>query len=178
MHSETSETPVDPCCKALLAVLTPEPAWDPGLIEAVEAMFGPVDYRSSFHPFDGGGYYDDEMGGPLHRGLLSFRGLRSPRELVEWKHRARALEAAWSVDGKRSRNLDAGYIDPDKVVLASFKPGPRKLYLEKAVWADMVLGYSGGRFVPTPWAFPDFRSGRYDKALGVMRQKLKAEMRR
>jgi hypothetical protein len=178
MQTETSEQAPEPSCKAILALLTPEPAWEPDRVEALAEAFGEVDYRGPFFPFDGGGYYDAEMGGPLHRGLLSFRGLRSPRDLVEWKHRARALEARWSLGGKRSRNLDVGYLDADKVVLASFKPGPRKLYLERGVWADMVLGYSGGKFIPTPWAFPDFKSGRYDRSLGVMREKLKAEMRR
>jgi hypothetical protein len=178
MLAETSETPVEPACKAVLALLTPDPSWENPLLEALSSTFGEVDYRGPFVPFDDGGYYEPEMGGPLHRGWLSFRGLRSPRELPEWKHKARALEALWARKGRRTRNLDVGYLDPDKLVLASFKPGPRKLYLERGVWGDMVLGYSGGRFVPVPWAFPDFRAGAYDRSLGVMREKLKAEMRR
>jgi hypothetical protein len=41
----------------------------------------------------------------------------------------------------------------------------------------MLLGYAKGDFRPTQWAFADFRDGRYNKALGVIREKLKAEMR-
>jgi hypothetical protein len=40
------------------------------------------------------------------------------------------------------------------------------------------LGYSQGRFTPLAGAFPDFRDGRYDKSLRVIRDKLKAAMRR
>jgi hypothetical protein len=68
--------------------------------------------------------------------------------------------------------------DADKLVLASGKPGSRKFYIGRGVWADMILGYSNGACVPLPWTFPDFKEGRYDRVMGVIRQKLKAEMRR
>ena len=171
-------SPPAPACKKVLALLTPEPVWEPALCGALEKIFGPIDYRGPFLPFEDGGYYAPEMGGPLHRGLASFRGLGSPEELPRWKIAARALEEALSVGGKRTRNLDLGYLDPDKLVLASFKPGPRKIYLGEGVWADMVLGYSKGGFDPIPWTFADFKSGRYNPSLGIIREKLKAEMRK
>lgn len=178
MTPEKKIPPPAPACKKVLALLTPEPVWEPDLCAVLERLFGPIDYRGPFLPFEDGGYYAPEMGGPLHRGFASFRGLSDPGELALWKAAARALEEARSLGGKRTRNLDIGYLDPDKLVLASFKPGPRKIYLGEGVWADMVLGYSGGGFEPTPWTFPDFRSGRYNSSLGVIREKLKAEMRR
>jgi hypothetical protein len=177
-NPEKKIPPPAPACKKVLALLTPEPVWDAALCAALEETFGPIDYRGPFSPFEDGGYYASEMGAPLHRGLASFRGLSDPGELAHWKRHARSLEEAWSRDGKRTRNLDIGYLDPDKLVLASFKQGPRKIYLGGGVWADMVLGYSRGDFEPTPWTFPDFRSGRYNASLGVIREKLKAEMRR
>jgi hypothetical protein len=167
-----------PVCKKVLALLVAEPLWDAETCAALEKTFGAIDYRGAFHPFEDGGYYAAEMGSPLHRGFLSFRGLADPGELAGWKHATRALEEAWKADGKRTRNLDVGYLDADKLVLASFKAGPRKIYLGKGVWADMVLGYSKGGFAPMPWTFPDFRSGCYHQNLGVIREKLKAEMRR
>ena len=169
--------PPDPPCKRLLAVLLPAPEWPPALQAALQDSLGPVDYRGPLLPFPEGAYYADEMGFPLWRGWISFRGIVVPGFLPEWTRRARALEEAWSRDGKRAVNLDPGYMDADKVVLASRKRGPFKIYLEDGVWADMVLGYSRGAFEPTPWTFPDFRDGRYDKSLAVIREKLKAEMR-
>jgi hypothetical protein len=167
-----------PVCKKTLALLTPEPVWEPVLCAEMEAAFGPIDYRGPFLPFEDGGYYAAEMGSPLYRGFVSFRGLADPAELGRWKAAARGIEEAWTREGRRVRNLDIGYLDPDKLVLASYKPGPRKIYVGDGVWADLILGYSSGEFVPTPWTFPDFQAGIYNTSLGVIREKLKAEMRR
>ncbi len=168
----------DPPCKKVLALLTPVPEWEAALCDELEAAFGPLDYRGQFLPFDGTDYYAAEMGAPLFRGCASFRGLGGPQDLPDWKWKAREIEAHWTVDGKRTRNLDIGYLDPDKLVLASFKRGPWKLYLGRGVWADMILGYACGVFTPTARAFADFRDGRYNKAFIAMREKLKAEMGR
>ncbi len=166
-----------PRCKRVLALLTPEPHWEEELCAALESAFGPIDFRGAFLPFADTEYYTEEMGAPLYRGWVSFRGLAAPEHLAQWKEQTRALEARWTRDGKRSRNLDIGYLDPDKLVLASYKRGPFKLYLGNAVWADMVMGYARGCYTSTPWAFADFRSGQYNKVLGAIREKLKAEMR-
>jgi hypothetical protein len=167
----------DPECKRVLAVLTALPEWVPDRVRLLETTFGSIDYRSDFVPFSDDTYYAAEMGGPLWRGWLSFRGNVSPRDLPSWKQQTRELEHLWAMDGRRSWNLDIGYLDSDKLVLASFKRGPLKLYLDQGVWADVILGYSHGAFVPVARTFPDFRDGRYDKYLKVMREKMKAEMR-
>jgi hypothetical protein len=166
-----------PPCKRVIAVLTLAPVWGEDLLATVQKTFGTVDYRGPLIPFDDSDYYAVEMGTPLWRGWLSLRGLANPGDLPAWKQAARTLETLRSRDGRRTCNLDIGYLDTGKLVLASFKAGPFKLYLGRGVWADMILGYSGGAFTPLPWAFPDFRDGRYDKSLGVIREKLKAEMR-
>jgi hypothetical protein len=174
----SSDASVPPRCKRVLALLTTVPAWDSSLCAMLEKSFSPIDYRSPFLPFEDGGYYAAEMGRPLWRGWVSFQGLRNPRDLPAWKWSARLLEFAESKGGKRAYNLDIGYMDAGKLVLASFKPGPLKLYLDRDVWADLILGYSRGAFFAMPGAFPDFRDGRYDKCLGIIRDKMKAEMRR
>ena len=177
-----SETPADPksrpSCMAVLALLTPVPEWETALCTDLESAFGIFDYRGEFRLFDVSDYYAPEMGSPLYRGFAAFRALGQPQDLPDWKWRSRALEQKWSREGRRTRNLDMGYLDADKLVLASFKRGPWKLYLGRGVWADMTLGYSKGRFLPTEWAFADFRDGRYNKSLLAMREKMKAGMRR
>ena len=177
-RSRSESDPSSPVCKRVAAVIAPHPAWDSALCAALAEAFGPVDHRGIWHPFEDGGYYAAEMGRPLWRGWLSFRGLVDPAGLPAWKETTRGMEARFAGGGRRTVNLDIGYLDADKLVLASFKPGPRKLYLGRGVWADMILGYYRGGFEPLPGAFPDFRDGRYDKCLGVIRDKMKAEMRR
>lgn len=180
-HTSTHVGP--PICKRVVAVLTASTTWESSLCAELESVFGAIDYRGPLIPFSGDTYYRPEMGEGLHRGWVSFRELVSPADLAAWKHQARALEdrsrgpGIGGQQGPRTCNLDVGYLDPDKLVLASFKQGPFKLYLGQDVWADLILGYSRGVFTPTPWAFPDFRDGRYDKSLRVIREKLKAQRR-
>ncbi|MDB5049427.1 MAG: hypothetical protein JWO30_2498 [Fibrobacteres bacterium] len=170
--------PREAFCKRVLAVLAPTPRPSEALWQGLEAEFGPIDFKGGFLPFDTTEYYRDEFGTGLYRGFVSFRGLENPDRLPDLKHAAVRLEALWARDGKRVFNLDIGYLDPDKLVLASFKRGPCKMYLRHGVYADLLLRYSKGRFDPFPWAFSDFRDGRYQQCLLVIREKLKSELRK
>jgi Domain of unknown function (DUF4416) len=165
-------------CKWILAALVPSIGPTEALWRGLESAFGPIDYKGEFVPFDFTDYYQEESGPGLLRGFVSFRGLGSPERLPDLKRSASRLEEVWAVNGKRRFNLDIGYMDPDKVVLASYKRAPAKLYLRDGVYADLLLKYGKGRFEPMPWAFHDFQDGRYGKGLMVIREKLKSEMRR
>jgi hypothetical protein len=170
--------PDPPPCKRIVALLGPAPRPSDEVYLGLEEAFGPVDYKGESHPFDTTDYYAAEFGAGLWRGFASFRGLAAPESLAVLKHRAAGLEAAWSRDGRRTWNVDVGYMDADKVVLASFKRGPLKLYVGNGVYADLLLKYAKGRFEPLPWAFADFKDGRYSRSLLAIREKLKAEMHR
>jgi hypothetical protein len=168
--------PESPPCKRIVALLGPAPRPPDEIFRSLEEVFGPVDYKGEFHPFDTTDYYAAEFGGDLWRGFASFRGLAAPDSLSGLKHRAAGLETAWSRDGRRTWNVDVGYMDADKVVLASFKRGPLKLYVGNGVYADLLLKYAKGRFEPMPWSFADFKDGRYSRSLLAIREKLNAEM--
>lgn len=180
MRSEPTDfqAPLEALSKRVMAVMVPGPRPSEGLWEALAARFGALDFKGAFAPFDATGYYREEFGGDLHRGFISFGGLFDPAELAAFKREAAAMEADWSRGGRRSCNLDAGYLDPDKLVLASYKRGPGKMYLRDGIYADMQLRYAKGRFEPLPWAFPDLRDGRYNKGLLAIREKLKSELRK
>ncbi|MDB5107032.1 MAG: GTP-binding protein [Fibrobacteres bacterium] len=170
--------PREALCKRVMAVLAPYPQPSEALWPGLESVFGPIDFKGPFLPFDTTDYYRDEFGPGLHRGFISFRGLASPEGLPGLKHDAARLEAAMAKEGKRFYNLDIGYMDSDKLVLASFKRGPCKLYLTHGVYADLLIKYAKGRFEPFPWAFADFQDGRYQKSLLTIREKLKSELRK
>jgi len=176
--SGPSRAPAAPRCKWVMAVLGPSPRPPEAVFRGLEEAFGAIDYRGEFLPFDATDYYAAEFGPALCRGWVSFRGLGDPAELVSWKRRAAERERLWSGEGRRTWNLDPGYLDADKLVLASCKRGPCKIYLGDGVYADLLLRYSKGRFEAMPWAFADFKDGRYGKALLVIREKLKAELRK
>ena len=55
-------------------------------------------------------------------------------------------------------------------MLASLKPAGQKIYLGSGVYADLVGRYAGSRYRPFEWTFPDFRDGRHDAELAVLRR--------
>lgn len=169
--------PREALSKRVMAVLAPGPRPGDALWQALAGRFGPIDFKGAFVPFEATSYYREEFGSGLSRGFISFRGLFDPEGLPAFKREAAALEAELAQGGRRTCNLDAGYLDADKLVLASFKRGPCKLYLGGGIYADMLLRYAKGRFEPQPWAFPDFQDGRYHGSLLVIREKLKSELR-
>jgi hypothetical protein len=147
---------------------------DPDALEravaALEKRFGPVEYRSPAAAFDVTGYYEPEMGAPLFRLFVSFSGMVFPNELAKIKIETNEIENGLAEKGRRKVNLDSGYLDYDKVVLASAKYNAQKIYLDLGIWADLTLRFEKGRYFPYPWSFPDFRSGRYDGAFLDMRR--------
>ena len=150
---------------------------DTGLIQEVrnrlESEFGTIDYESELFPFDVTDYYEAEMGDAIQRKFFSFAGLISPDGIADIKLRTNEIEKTFMADGRRSVNLDPGYMDYYKIVLASGKFQGQKIYLSGGVYADLTLYYDKD-WKPFAWGFPDFRSGRYNQTLKKIRELYKA----
>ena len=142
---------------------------DARLLGGLEERFGRIDYRGPAHPFDGTDYYEDEMGPGLNRLIISFEPLVSPTEIVQAKLDTAAIEEDLSEGGGRRANIDPGYMDYYKIVLASFKEGPQKIYLGAGVYADPVLLYYDGEYASLQWTFPDFKAGLYREDFRAIR---------
>ncbi|MCZ6472983.1 MAG: DUF4416 family protein [SAR324 cluster bacterium] len=166
-----------PLVKRIAAILFRELEPLAACLLRLEAAFGPLDYRGAQHPFVHSSYYDREMGAGLSRCIVAFAELMSPAALVEAKWRAHQVEQDLADGAQRRVNVDVGYLDLHKLVLASFKGRGHKLYLDRGVWADMTLVYQQGAFSPLPWSFPDFAAGIYDGDLSAVRNLLKAQLR-
>ncbi|MBC8384393.1 MAG: DUF4416 family protein [Candidatus Cloacimonetes bacterium] len=135
--------------------------------------YGSVDHKSKNFPFEITAYYNSEMGTPIDRIFLSFEKLIDPGILPEIKIDCNEIEDKLAVYGKRKINLDPGYLDYDKVVLASAKYNAQKIYLDKGIYADPTLFYRKGKFYPSDHAFPDFKEGIYESVFLEMRAKYK-----
>ena len=132
--------------------------------------WGAVDFEGVDHPFEVTDYYNAEMGGPQVRRIIAFERLMEPTVLVDMKLACNAIEDSLAVDKKRTVNLDAGYLDHNKVLLASAKEAGQKVYLDKGIYADLAGRYKAGRYQPFEWSFPDFKDGRYDAELITLRK--------
>lgn len=146
---------------------------------------GAVDLVSEVMDFDFTHYYDEEMGSPLFRRFVSFEQLTSPDALVEAKEATNGIERSFvsdrSADGSngptRPINLDPGYAETSKLVLASMKNFSHRIYLDRGVYAEVTLIYHKDHWKSLAWTFPDFASGRYHPFLSGVRDRLCEQLR-
>jgi len=152
-----------------------------GLIFKDEAMFekakknllvrfGPVDFQSQTFSFDKTDYYKEEFGADLKRIFLSFKKLIDPSRLAEIKLITNHIENKLSLRGRRTVNIDPGYLDLARLVLASTKDYCHRIYLKKGIFAEITLFFRRGSFVAWEWTYPDFRRQGYIDIFNKIRQ--------
>ena len=128
-------------------------------IETVLAeTYGVIALRSTPIPFTQTTYYEREMGTNLTRLYVAFDPLVSIAALAAVKHTTNQLEARWATSqGQRRVNIDPGYLDLAKVVLASTKDHSHRLYIGDGIFAEVTLRYRQHAFQPWEWTYPDYR---------------------
>jgi len=143
-------------------------------------LYGAVDLRSDLLTFDSTHYYDGEMGAPIWRRFVSFTeligadrisGIKIETNEVEERYRTRVHDVS------RPLNLDPGYVELSKVVLASTKNFYHRIFLAEGIYGEVTLHYSAGAWHPFPWSFPDFRSGRYHEFFLRVRQTYRRQLK-
>jgi Domain of unknown function (DUF4416) len=152
----------------------------PVLEEAISLLrqtWGDTDFISQDFRFEATDYYEEEMGKDLFRRFYSFRKLISPDQIVECKLHSNEIEQTFANNGMRRINLDPGYIDYYKLVLASAKFGGQKIYLREGIYGDMTLVMYKGKWESFTWGFPDFKSGSYDGVLSTIRNLYKTQVK-
>jgi len=151
--------------KLFVGILSSIPEMLPKVEARLSGIFGVIDSRSAIYPFENTHYYDEEMGSPIKRCFLGFSDLILPDQVALAKRRTNEMEQEFADEGfgvKRPVNLDPGYIELSKVVLASTKNFYHRLYLSDGIYGEVTLHYESGAWRSFPWTFPDFRSGCYD----------------
>src|SRR5262252_6892234 len=149
-------------------------------IETVLAeTYGVIVLRSTPMPFTQTAYYEHEMGANLTRLYVAFDPLVSIAVLATVKHMTNQLEARWSTpQGQRRVNIDPGYLDLAKVVLASTKDHSHRLYIGDSIFAEVTLRYRQNAFQPWEWTYPDYRVPATRAFFQQLREHYKAQLHR
>jgi hypothetical protein len=124
----------------------------------LSSILGEIDRRSEIVPWTASNFYEKEMGPELLRRFVSFANLRSPADLAAIKVRTQRLEDAYrAIDsGGRRINLDPGYLDAYKVVLASTKNASQRIYLGSGIYGEATLLYHNGTFHGLEYTYRDY----------------------
>jgi hypothetical protein len=151
--------------KLLVGMLAQRPEWFDAAERLLAAAFGPIDLASGIIPFDFTDYYTPEMGAPLLRKFVTHNPLISPGDIAAIKLRTNQLEADLARDltapVPRPVNLDPGYLDGSKLMLATTKDYVHRIYLRDGIYAEITLTYRKGAYVPTPWTYRDYATPPY-----------------
>lgn len=171
MGAITTPGPVKLICGVLL-----NPAVSPSDIEpALVSEFGAVELWSPTWPFDFTDYYDAETGPNIQRAFAAFEQLVAMDALAEIKWRTNALEAALAdrveADAPRPVNLDPGYVNSSRLVLASTKDCAHRVYLGQGIYAEVTLTFRRGEFQPWPWTYADYATPEYRRFFRQVRQR-------
>ncbi len=121
------------------------------------SYIGTIQETTGIMPFVHSNYYDKEMGGNLFRVFLLFEPLLHRDLLPEIKLKTNEIEKRLSVKGKRTVNIDPGYIALEHVILATTKGYSHRVYLSKGIYADLTLMYQNGTYRALEWTYPDYR---------------------
>ena len=159
--------------KLVMGMISPDTDLFNQVTQILVDKFGPVDLKSGVFNFDKTDYYEEEMGENLKRQFLSFHQLIEAKGLVEIKLFTNSLEEKFSLSrDKPSRliNLDPGYLDCTKLVLASTKDSPNRIYLREGIYAEITLYFSQGTFKFRPWTFPDYQTREYIEVFNQIRK--------
>lgn len=145
------------------------------------AAYGPADLVSEVYPFDMTDYYADQTGAHILRQFLAFENLIDPGRLAAIKHETNRMEQNLAKQLKmplpRPVNLDPGFVEPSKLVLASTKNFAHRIYIGGGMYAEVTMTYNKGRWETFAFTFPDYKSGRYDAFFTAVRQRVAAQQR-
>lgn len=163
--------------KLVASLLTGDTTLLASVLDSLEALYGPIEFRTGWLPFDHADYYAAEFGPRLQRCFVTFQDLVDAEDLPAIKLQTNELEATLAEGDLRRANVDPGYVSLGKLVLASTKDHAHRLYLGMGVYGEVTLTFQQGRFRPWPWTYPDYASDAYCAIFDRIREGYKAQLR-
>ncbi len=160
-------SPKKPAVKLVTGVLHPDSDWLDWTVKRLTPVWGPIEVQSETSLFSHTDYYSD-IAPRLYRTFFSFRGLAFAGDLAGWKHFSCSVEE--ESGACRRVNIDPGYIDGARLVLASTKDHAHRIYIKEGVFAEVTLRFRFGEWESFDYTFPDFADGGYNDFLCRVRK--------
>ena len=161
------------------------------------ALYGEIAVRSEIFPFDPfTDYYAKEFGAGLVKRIVSVVPLIGAEDLVAVKIRTNELErdfareVARTLETRRPEiqngaenppravNIDPGYLNLSKVVLASTKDHWHRLYVGREIFEEITLTYrrKEGSYAALAWTYPDYSAPERLAFFGRLRERYRAQL--
>ena len=154
---------------------------------ALSEEFGPLDPRGEPYAFDPyTSYYESEFGAGLDKRIVAARELIAPESLVRIKRRTNRLELEFASQAapeaarpNRAINIDPGYLNHSKVVLATTKDQAHRIYVGQGIFEEVTLNYrrSSRGYEPNPWTYPDYGAPSQLAFFGRLREVYREQLK-
>jgi hypothetical protein len=146
----------------------------------IERKLGKCDLKSPEWAFIHSSYYKNETGENIIKKFVTVEDLIYPDDIAGIKIKTNKMEQklAKMLKSPLSRpvNLDPGYIEPSKLVLATTKNFSHRIYIGKKIWAEVTLFYNKGQWQSFSYTFPDHKDDRYHSFFSQVRERLKGQL--
>lgn len=166
--------------KLIIGVIYHEKAILDRAMQILTAEFGEIEAVSEEFSFskEFSTYYDGEIGGEGLRRIYSFKTLVDPERQADIKIRTNEIEAQLSLEGKRQINLDPGFINHGRLMLATTKETGFRVPLKEGIYTELTLFWARGGWQKFPWTYRDYQSERVQKFITEVRASYLAERRK
>ena len=129
-------------------------------IELLGKDFGEIELQGEEFDFNFTKHYEKEMGKNLRKRFILFKKLIDRKDLTDIKLQTMKLEEKFRKNNKRQVNIDPGYITLNNVVVASTKELPHRIYLNKGIFADLLLLLKKKDVIPFKHTFTDYKQSK------------------
>ncbi len=148
-------------------------------LSILTAEFGEIEDASEEFSFsrEFSDYYDEELGGEGLRRIYSFKETVDPARQADIKILTNRIETELSVDGNRHINLDPGFINHGRLLLATTKKAGFRIPLKDGIYTEMTLYYARGAWQKLPWTYRDYQSEKVQNFITMVRHKYLLERR-
>ncbi|MCF7832998.1 MAG: DUF4416 family protein [Candidatus Marinimicrobia bacterium] len=136
----------------------------------IERELGPLDF-SSFSQ-----YYREEMGNNLLKKFYVFSLPVSLENFYRYKLESQAIENKYSINGKRTVNIDPGSLTLYQLSLLTTKAFSHRTYLAEGIYAECTLIAKGNEYGALPWTYPDYKTTEALEFFRLAKKYLKAHL--